>query len=164
MAGCIFHEEPMHLNDHLLRRELDERITYDPERNTAFLNLEGYQIKTKDDADRIASAVEDLYHSVSRKFAMVVNYDGVFIDPILLDYHAKMISRVESEFYTTSTRYSTGAFLRMKLGDALAKRKVSPHIFESDKQAKKALNKYLEEMLTEENNNNVLQVNSHHTP
>lgn len=151
MAACIFQEEPMQLNDHLLRRALDERITYDPERNTTFLNLEGYQVRVKDDVDRIASAVEDLYHSVSKKFAMVVNYDGVFIDPMLMDYHANMISQMEEQFYTTSTRYSTGAFLRMKLGEALAKRKVSPHLFESDKQAKKALNKYIQEILEAEN-------------
>jgi len=146
MSECIFQEEVMHLNDQLLQRELDERISYDSERNTAFLNLEGYRISTKDDVDRIANTIEDLFHSVSKKFAMVVNYDGVFIDPILMDYHAQMVGRVEKEFYTTSTRYSTGAFLRMKLGEALTKRKVSPHLFESDKQARKALGKYLEEL------------------
>ncbi|MFT7387564.1 MAG: propionate CoA-transferase [Candidatus Endobugula sp.] len=150
MSACIFKEEPMKLNDHLLLRELDQRISYDPERNTAFLNLEGYQVRVKDDADRIATVIEDLYHSVSQKFAMVVNYDGAFIDPMLMDYHANMISEMEQQFYTTSTRYSTGAFLRMKLGEALSKRKVSPHIFESDKQAKKALHKYTEKVLENE--------------
>lgn len=151
MAACIFAEAPMMLNDHLLLRELDERISYDPERNTAFLNLEGYQVRVKDDVDRIATVIEDLYHSVSQKFAMVVNYDGVSIDPMLMDYHAKMIGEMEAQFYTNCTRYSTGAFLRMKLGEALSKRKVSPHLFESDKQAKKALSKYIEDIRKEEN-------------
>jgi propionate CoA-transferase len=156
MAECIFRDDPMHLRDHLLMRELSERITYDPERNTAFLNLEGYQIRTKDDVDRIGHTIEDLYHNVSKKFAMVVNYDDVSIDPMLMDYHAQMISTIEKQFYTTSTRYSTGAFLRMKLGEALAKRKVSPHLFESDKQAKKALGQYLQEIFDIENSSNVL--------
>jgi propionate CoA-transferase len=160
MDSCIFQEEPMLLNEKLLQRELNERISYDPERNTAFLNLEGYQIRIKDDVDRIAHAVEDLYHSVSRKFAMVINYDAVFIDPILLDYHAKMVGDIEEQYYTTSTRYSTGAFLRMKLGEALSKRKVSPHLFESDKQARKALGKHLQEMFELENSNNVVPLTS----
>ena len=161
MAACIFAEEPMLLNDKLLQRELDERISYDSERNTAFLNLEGYQVRTKDDVDRIEHTVEDLFHSVSCKFAMVVNYDGVFIDPILMDYHAQMISRLEHEYYTTSTRYSTGAFLRMKLGEALTKRKVSPHLFESDKQARKALTKYIQELFEEEENQqNIVPIKS----
>jgi len=159
MAACIFQEGPMKLNNHLLRRELDERISYDRERNTAFLNLEGYRVRVKDDVDRIANVVEDLYHSVATKFAMVVNYDGVFIDPMLMDYHATMISQMEEQFYTTCTRYSTGAFLRMKLGEALSKRKVSPHLFESDKQAKKALNKYLQKV-AEDENNNVIPIHS----
>lgn len=149
MAECIFQNKPMLLHEKLLQRELDERISYDPERNTAFLNLEGYQIRSKDDVDRIEHTVEDLFHNISRKFAMIVNYDGVFIDPLLMDYHAQMISHLEDEFYTTSTRYSTGAFLRMKLGEALEKRKVSPHLFESDKQARKALAKYLNDIMDE---------------
>jgi propionate CoA-transferase len=161
MAACIFKEDPMKLNDHLLLRELDERISYDRERNTTFLNLEGYQVRVKDDVDRIATVVEDLYHSVSQKFAMVVNYDGVFIDPMLMDYHANMISDMEEQFYTTSTRYSTGAFLRMKLGEALSKRKVSPHLFESDKQAKKALKKYLA-LAIEEDSHTVTSIHSSH--
>ncbi|MGS2718714.1 acyl CoA:acetate/3-ketoacid CoA transferase [Eionea flava] len=163
MAACIFAEAPMKLNDHLLLRELDERISYDRERNTAFLNLEGYQVRVKDDVDRIATVIEDLYHSVSQKFAMVVNYDGVFIDPMLMDYHATMIDEMETQFYTTCTRYSTGAFLRMKLGEALNKRKVSPHLFESDKQAKKALNKYIENIREEEHSSVPTSSALHHT-
>ncbi len=153
MSSAIFKEEPMRLHNHLLRRELDERITYDSQRNTAFLNLEGYRIITKDDVDRIESTVEDLFHSVSKKFAMVVNYDDVFIDPILVDYHNALQDRLEQTFYTSITRYSTAAFLRMKLGQALSKRKVSPNLYESDKQAKKALGKYLQEIFDIDDNN-----------
>ena len=156
MDARIFLDEPMLLSDQLLQRELNERVSYDRERNTAFLNLEGYQIRHKEDIDRIEHAVEDLFHSVSKKFAMVVNYDGVFIDPVLMDYHAQMISKVEAEYYTTSTRYSTGAFLRMKLGAALSKRKVSPHLFESDKQARKALKNYLGKIAIRKENANVV--------
>ncbi|MEO0443811.1 MAG: acyl CoA:acetate/3-ketoacid CoA transferase [Pseudomonadota bacterium] len=146
MDRCIFFEEPMQLSELLLERELNERISFDPERNTAFMNLEGYQIRSKDDVSRIEHVVEDLFHSTGNRFAMVVNYDGVYIDPLIIDYHAQMIARMEEQFYTSCTRYSTGAFLRMKLGKALEKRKVAPHLFESDKQARKALAKYLQEL------------------
>ncbi|MGH1441495.1 MAG: acyl CoA:acetate/3-ketoacid CoA transferase [Cellvibrionaceae bacterium] len=150
MDRAIFFEEPMQLSELLLERELTERISYDRERNTAFLNLEGYQIRTKDDVNRIDHVVEELFHSVGNRFAMVVNYDGVYIDPLVMDYHAERIVHVEEEFYTSCTRYSGGAFLRMKLGKALEKRKVAPHLFESDKQARKALSKYLEELAEKE--------------
>ncbi|MBX2807642.1 MAG: acyl CoA:acetate/3-ketoacid CoA transferase [Cellvibrionaceae bacterium] len=146
MASNIFFDDPMQLSEILLERELSERISYDSERNTAFLNLEGNQIRSKDDVNRIFHVVEDLYHSVGRHFAMVVNYDGAYIDPLIMDYHAESIAKMEDEFYTSCTRYSTGAFLRMKLGKALERRKVAPHLFESDKQARKALQRYLEEL------------------
>lgn len=148
MDRAIFFEEPMQLSELLLEREVSERISYDRERNTAFLNLEGYQIRSKDDANRLVHVVEDLFHSVGNRFAMVINYDGVYIDPLVLDYHAACVAKSE-EFYTSCTRYSGGAFLRMKLGKALEKRKVAPHLFESDKQARKALTKYLEELAGE---------------
>ncbi len=146
MDPIIFLDQPMQLSDLLLKRELNERISYDPTRNTAFLNLEGYQIRARDEVDRIEEVVEDLFHSVGIRFAMVVNYDGVYVDPLVMDYHANMVARLENEFYTSCTRYSTGAFLRLKLGDALEKRKVAPHLFESDKQARRALSGYLKEL------------------
>ena len=158
MNNNIFNDEPMQLSEILLERALSERVSYDPERNTTFLNLEGYQIRTKDDVNRIFHVVEDLYHSVGQRFAMVVNYDGTTIDPLVMDYHAQSIADMEKEFYTNCTRYSTGAFLRLKLGDALEKRKVAPHLFESDKQARKALQKYLEEAVPEKTTN-VVNIN-----
>lgn len=149
MDRSIFFDEPMHLSELLMEREVSERISFDPERNTAFLNLEGYQVRIRDDVNRIYHVVEELFHSVGNKFAMVINYDGVYIDPLVMDFHAEAIVKCEKEFYTSCTRYSGGAFLRMKLGDALEKRKVAPHLFESDKQARKALSKYLEEIIEE---------------
>ncbi|MGH1487465.1 MAG: acyl CoA:acetate/3-ketoacid CoA transferase [Cellvibrionaceae bacterium] len=159
MDRTIFFEEPMQLSEILLERELTERISYDPERNTVFLNLEGYQIRGKEDVNRLEHVVEELFHSTGNRFAMVVNYDGVYIDPLVMDYHAECVARIEKNFYTSCTRYSTGAFLRMKLGKALEKRKVAPHLFESDKQARKALTKHLAELAEAEKNkkDNVVQ-------
>jgi len=160
MDRAIFFEEPMQLSELLLERELTERISYDRERNTAFLNLEGYQIRSKDDVNRIVHVVEELFHSAGNRFAMVVNYDGVHIDPLIMDYHAERVVHVENEFYTSCTRYSGGAFLRMKLGKALEKRKVAPHLFESDKQARKALAKHLDELseIAAQNEDNVVSI------
>jgi propionate CoA-transferase len=52
-----------------------------------------------------------------------------------------MVKGLVDRFYTGVTRYTTSAFLRMKLGDALQKRNVSPHIYESRKEAQAALKK-----------------------
>ena len=44
-------------------------------------------------------------------------------------------ARPDGHYYSGVTRYTTSGFLRMKLGDALEKRGVAPHIFESAKEA-----------------------------
>jgi propionate CoA-transferase len=43
---------------------------------------------------------------------------------------------MEDTYYSRVTRYSTGAFLRMKLGAALEKRDVAPHVFETENEAR----------------------------
>jgi len=43
------------------------------------------------------------------------------------------------QFYEKVTRYTTSTFLRMKLGDELAKREVAPHLYESKDEAHRRL-------------------------
>jgi propionate CoA-transferase len=47
-----------------------------------------------------------------------------------------MVKEVVEAFYENVTRYTTSAFLRMKLGDALASRQVSPHMYETAEEAR----------------------------
>jgi propionate CoA-transferase len=42
---------------------------------------------------------------------------------------------METHYYTTASRYTTSAFLRLKLGEALSRRRVSAHIFETAAEA-----------------------------
>ncbi len=65
----------------------------------------------------------------------MVNYDDVVIDPAVADTYAAMIRYMEMHYYTTSSRYTTSAFLRLKLGEALARRRVAAHIFETRDEA-----------------------------
>jgi propionate CoA-transferase len=46
-----------------------------------------------------------------------------------------MVRYMEMHYYTTASRYTTSAFLRMKLGDALLRRRVAAHIFETSDEA-----------------------------
>jgi propionate CoA-transferase len=52
-----------------------------------------------------------------------------------------MVSRLVASWYDGVTRYTTSAFLRAKLGEALARRKLAPHIFETEDEALAALPK-----------------------
>jgi propionate CoA-transferase len=38
---------------------------------------------------------------------------------------------VQRLFYSKASRYTTSAFMRLKLGDALERREMAPHVFET---------------------------------
>jgi propionate CoA-transferase len=110
-------------------------VTYDPERNTLFLNLEGMHVKTRDDVDRVRRVVEETVQAIGSKVALVVNYDNFVIDAAVADTYAAMVRYMETHYYTTASRYTTSAFLRLKLGEALSRRRVAAHIFETRDEA-----------------------------
>jgi propionate CoA-transferase len=114
---------------------MSERITYDAERNTLFANFEGLYVRTRDDVDRVRRTIEARCHAIGHKVALVVNYDDFRIDATVADTYAAMVRYMETHYYTTASRYTTSAFLRLKLGEALARRRVAPHIFETHQEA-----------------------------
>ncbi len=135
MDPRIFRNEPMHLEETLLGLGMAQRITYDAERNTLFANFEGLHIRTRDDVDRVRRTIEDRVQAIGHKVALIVNYDGFQLDPTVADTYAAMIRYMDMHYYTTASRYTTSAFLRLKLGEALARRRVAPHIFETRDEA-----------------------------
>ncbi|MGH6624382.1 MAG: acyl CoA:acetate/3-ketoacid CoA transferase [Burkholderiaceae bacterium] len=135
MAARIFRDEPMQLDETLLGLGMAQRITYDPERNTLFANFEGLYIRTRDDVDRVRRTIENRVQEIGRKVALIVNYDDFRIDAAVADTYAAMVRYMETHYYTTASRYTTSAFLRLKLGEALTRRRVAPHIFETRDEA-----------------------------
>jgi propionate CoA-transferase len=135
MDPRIFRDEPMQLEETLLGIGMAERVSYDAERNTLFLNLEGFHVRNRDDVDRVRRAVEERCQAIGKKVALVVNYDNFLIDAAVSDTYAAMVRYMETHYYTTASRYTTSAFLRLKLGEALARRRVAPHIFETATEA-----------------------------
>ena len=135
MDPRIFRDEPMQLEETLLGLGLAERVSYDADRNILFLNLEGMHVRTRDDVDRVRRVVEEKCHEIGHKVALVVNYDNFLIDAAVADTYAAMIRYMETHYYTTASRYTTSAFLRIKLGEALARRRVAAHIFETAEEA-----------------------------
>ena len=64
-----------------------------------------------------------------------MNYDDFVIDAAVTDTYAAMVRYLETHYYTTASRYTTSAFLRLKLGEALSRRRVAAHIFETGDEA-----------------------------
>ena len=139
MDPAIFSEGPLGLRERLLAIPLERRFAYDRERNTLFLNFEWLDVRSQADIDAIRALVERNVARVARKVYGVVNYDHFSILPELQDAYLDMVKDVVSRHYIDVTRYTTSGFLRQKLGDALSKRGLSAHIYESAEEAQRHL-------------------------
>ena len=131
MNPLIFKPEPMGLEHLLLGLSLSERITYDQARNTIFINFEGFQVRTTADVDLVRREMEARCKAIGRKVALVANYDGFYLDPMVSDAYFSMITYMQNRYYSSASRYTTSAFMRLKLGAGLAERNLAPHVFET---------------------------------
>ncbi len=135
MDARIFHDRPMDLRKDLLTIPLDQRFTLDEQQNLFFVNLESFALRSRSDITAIARAVEAKLGGLPRRVYAIVNYDNFSIVPELLDEYSAMVRSLTERFYSGVSRYTTSGFLRIKLGEALEKRGVAPHIFESAEEA-----------------------------
>ena len=135
MDPRIYRPRPMGLAAVLLDLQLSDRLTYDPERNTLFANFEGMSIRTTEDIESVRRVFDTLCKTIGRKVALIVNYDGFQLDDALADAYFEMVAELQAKHYTTATRYTTSAFMRMKLGDALPARSAAAHVFETHAEA-----------------------------
>lgn len=138
MDARIFLEGPMDLKDTLLSISLVDRMSYDARHETLFYNFQGLHIHTKNDVASIHRAVDQLCAPLNKKVPVVVNYDDFQIDEAVIDDYAHMVKEVTDKYYTHVSRYTTSAFMRLKLGEALENRGLSPHIFETRDEAEKS--------------------------
>ncbi len=141
MDTRIFQPNPMNLRPDLVTVPLSERLVYNLEDNIFFINFEGLSVRTKETIEEIEAAVNEKLAPLGRKVYAIVNYDHFEISPELVDAYSDMVKGVVERFYTGVTRYTTSAFMRMKIGDALQSRSVAPHIYESQEEAQRALKK-----------------------
>jgi propionate CoA-transferase len=135
MDARIFREGLMDLREALLTIPLDQRFTLDEKQNLFFVNLERFSLRSKADIEAIAGIVEARLAPLGRRVYAIVNYDNFSILPELLDDYSAMVRGLVDRFYSGVSRYTTSGFLRIKLGEALERRGVAPHIFESAEEA-----------------------------
>jgi len=134
MDRRIFKPGPMDVRRSLLDLDLTDRLAYDADRNILFLNFEGLHVRRREDIAKIRDTVMARCRQIGRRVAVVVNYDAFQIADDIADNYAAMVGALEEEYYTSVSRYSTSAFMRIKLGQVLT-RTVRPHIFESKAEA-----------------------------
>ena len=140
MNPRIFVDEPMDLLDDLTNVQLPSRVKYDEKRNILFLNLEGWSVRKKSDIEDLQKVLVDACKKAGRRVNSVVNHDGCRIAEDLYDDYAAMVHHMVQHHYATTTRYTTSAFMRLKMQEALDKRGLAPHIYEREEEAHAVLN------------------------
>ena len=135
MPQAIFSPEPMGLRERMLHIPLSRRFSYDAEQNLFFVNFERLDVRSQAEIAAIQREFEAALAPIGRKVYAVVNYAGFHILPDLIDSYTEMVGEIVREHYIDVTRYTTSAFLRMKLGSALSARGFAPHIYVSAQEA-----------------------------
>jgi propionate CoA-transferase len=130
MNPRLFTEGTMGLRERMLELPLGERISYDPERNTLFLNFEGLHLRDLSQLEALRDAVTAKCQTIGKRMAVVVSYDQFVLDPGLETAYAATVADLERDCYGAVSRYTTSAFMRLKLAQVIT-REVQPHIFES---------------------------------
>jgi propionate CoA-transferase len=142
MDARIFVDAPMNLRPALLELPLAERLHYEPEGKVFFVNFEGLSVRRAEDIERIRAAVETTLAPLGHKVYGVVNYDRFSIVPELIDAYIAMVKGLMERYYLDVTRYTSSTFLRLKLGEALARGNVAPHLYASEVEAQAHLGEH----------------------
>ncbi len=138
MTPSIFADEPMNLRESLLEMEIADRVVFDPTRNTLFVNFEGLHVKTPEQVGAMREDMLKVVRDFPRKVDAIINYDAFRLDEAAEDAYALFVAEFEENHYATVSRYTTSAFMRLKLGK-MFQRSVAPHIFESAGDAQRFL-------------------------
>jgi propionate CoA-transferase len=133
MDLAIFLPERMNLRNRMLQLHIRDRLTYDPSRNTVFMDYSGLHVRTAEDVTEILHAVDALLGPLDARVKSVVNYDRFRLDESAVEAYADAVKYVQDTYYLNGevTRHTTNAFTRLKLSRELAKRAISTVIAES---------------------------------
>ncbi|WP_433798428.1 acyl CoA:acetate/3-ketoacid CoA transferase [Actinomycetospora sp. CA-084318] len=135
MDPRLFRDEPMGLADELLSVPLEARFVHDPEQDMFFLNMEGLSLRTLADVEAIGAEVDARLARIGHKVHVAVNYDNFSLAPGLEDAYVAVVRGIAERWYSSVSRYTTSAFMRLKLGGNLAQRGLAPYIYESRQEA-----------------------------
>jgi len=135
MDAAIFDEAPMGLRDRMLEVPLSSRFAYDEQQNILFINFERLKVRGKADVDEVRRAIEAVLAPIGHRVYGIVNYDNFELSPEAEEEYASMVKGLVERYYDGVSRYTTSGFLRAKLGSALKRRGVAPHVYESPQQA-----------------------------
>lgn len=135
MDARIFAHAPMGLRAQLLDLPMAKRLRYDAGSKCLYINLEGMEVRSVEDIERIRRAVEERLAPVGEKVSAIVNYEHFSFLPELAQAYAGMMADLSERYYRSVTRYTTSAFERAQLKSALAQHLGELRLFSSENEA-----------------------------
>ncbi len=130
MDPTIFHRAPMRLRERMLDTRMEDRLSYDEATNTIYMNYSGLRVRDGADLKVMGDAVDALLGPLGQRVHSIVNYERFTCDDDVFDEYIELVKRVEETYYLSVKRYTSGAFLRHKLGTELEKRHISSEILD----------------------------------
>ena len=131
MDPAIFRPETMGLRERMLDTRIEDRLSYDAASNTVYMNYAGLRIRNPDDIRIIVEAVDRLLGPLGKRVYSIVNYERFSCDDEVFDQYIDAVKYVEQTYYLGVKRYTSGAFLRHKLGTEFAKRQITSEVLGS---------------------------------
>ena len=110
-----------------------------------FINFEGLTLDTREAAEELAAFMGQWLDDLGRRVNLIVNYDNFELGRRAAPRFFEMVREHERRYFLSSTRYSTDAFLRRKLGRAFADARLSQTIYRSFEESAHALGERAED-------------------
>jgi propionate CoA-transferase len=130
MDAAIFSDAPLGLGERS-PLTLDERVDYRADDDVVFINFEGLAVDTLEQAEALAAFLGRRLHDIGARVNLIVNYDNFELGRAAAPRFFEMVRELDQSHFLSSTRYSTDAFLRRKLGRAFADARLSQTIYRS---------------------------------
>jgi propionate CoA-transferase len=138
MDPAIFTAKPLGLSERS-PLTLDERFEFRAGANIVFINFEGLKLQTVGQVELLVAFLEGRLQELGQRVNLIVNYDNLDLGSAAAARFFELAREVDRRHCLSSTRYSTHAFFRLKLGQAFATAKYSQTIYRSFAEATQAL-------------------------
>ena len=138
MDPALLDHALINLSERLMELSLDDRVAVDVAAKRLYLNFQGMRVRNIMDVTAIGDEVVRKCEPLGFKVDVIVNYSGFQLDHEIADAYGAMVKSMEDRFYSHVSRYTTSAFMKLKLGQTL-EREHAPHIFETKNEAQSFL-------------------------
>ena len=131
MDPAIFQPAAMGLRGRMLDIRIADRLSYDAASNTVYMNCAGMRIRNAEEIQQIIAAVDALLQPLGRRVNAGVNCERFSCDDEVFTEYVDAVQYVEQTHYLDVKHYTSGAFLRHKLGNELARHRIDSTVLES---------------------------------